>query len=97
VSGWQDVVEELPHPVREKILAPLLAEMNAANDSVPEPVLEGAEEKVWKLLSVHEAVSIDTLLARVALPAPEIYSALLSLETNEYVRQLPGKKYVRRL
>ncbi len=93
VAGWQDVVEELPHPIREKILAPLVAQMQAA----PEPKLEGAEARVWKLLSVQEAISIDTLLAKLPLPTSEVYSALLGLEISEYVRQLPGKKYIRRL
>jgi len=93
VAGWQDVVEELPHPIRERILAPLVAQMQAA----PEPKLEGAEARVWKLLSVQEAISIDTLLAKLPLPTSEVYSALLGLEISEYVRQLPGKKYIRRL
>src|SRR5262249_49841812 len=47
VTSWEDVVEELPHPIREKILAPLVAQMQAA----PEPQLDGAESKVWKMLS----------------------------------------------
>ncbi len=93
VAGWQDIVEELPHPVREKILAPLIAQMQAA----PEPQLDGAEAKVWKLLSLQEAVSIDTLLAKLPMSTSEVYSALLSLEMSEHVRQLPGKKYIRRL
>ena len=93
VSNWQDVVEELPHPIREKILAPLVAQMQAA----PGPKLDGAEAKVWKLLSLQEAVSIDTLLSKLPLSTSEVYSALLALEISEYVRQLPGKKYIRRL
>src|SRR5437870_4922692 len=93
VTSWQDVVEELPHPIREQILAPLIAQMQAA----PEPQLDDAESKVWKLLSLQEAVSIDTLLSKLPLATSEVYSALLSLETGDYVRQLPGKKYIRRL
>jgi len=93
VAGWQDVVEELPHPIREKIFAPLIAQMQAA----PPPQLDGAEAKVWKALSLQEATSIDTLLAKLALPTSEVYSALLELETAEHIRQLPGKKYIRRL
>jgi DNA processing protein len=93
VTGWQDVVEELPHPIREKILAPLVAQMHAA----PEPQLEGAEAKVWKALSLQEPTSIDTLLAKLPLSTSDVYSALLALETAEHVRQLPGKKYIRRL
>lgn len=93
VTGWQDIVEELPYQIREQILAPLVAQMQAG----PPPSLEGAEARVWKALSLQEAISIDTLLAKLPLDTSDIYSALLSLETNEYVRQLPGKKYIRRL
>jgi DNA processing protein len=93
VASWQDVVEELPHPIRERIFAPLIAQMQAG----PEPQLEGAEAKVWKALSLQEATSIDTLLAKLPLSTSEVYSALLGLEVAEHVRQLPGKKYIRRL
>jgi DNA processing protein len=93
VAGWQDVVEELPHPIRERIFAPLIAQMQAA----PEPQLEGSEARVWKALSIQEATSIDALLAKLPLPTSEVYSALLALELTGHVRQLPGKKYVRRL
>jgi DNA processing protein len=93
VSSWQDVVEELPHPIRERIFAPLIAQMQAA----PEPQLEGAEAKVWRALSLQEATSIDTLLAKLPISTSEVYSALLALELAEHVRQLPGKKYIRRL
>jgi DNA processing protein len=93
VSSWQDVVEELPHPIREKIFAPLIAQMQAA----PDPQLDGAEAKVWKALSLQEATSIDALLAKLPLTTSEVYSALLALELAEHVRQLPGKKYIRRL
>jgi DNA processing protein len=92
-AGWQDVIEELPHPVRERVLMPLIAQMEAA----PQPALEGAERKVWDLLSVHEAMAIDALLSRVSLAASDVYTALLSLETLNLIRQLPGNKYVRRL
>jgi len=93
VANWQDIVEELPHPIREKIFAPLVAKMQA----LPDPPLDGAEATVWKALSLQDAVSIDTLLSKLALSTSEVYSALLALETAEHIRQLPGKKYIRRL
>ena len=93
VANWQDIVEELPHPIRERIFAPLVAQMQAA----PEPQLDGAEARVWKALSPQEPASIDALLAKLPLSTSEVYSALLALETAEHVRQLPGKKYIRRL
>ena len=93
VAGWQDVIEELPHPVRERVLMPLIAQMEAA----PRPDLSADEKKVWDLLSAHDALSIDTLLVRASLPASDVYSVLLNLESGNLIRQLPGNKYVRRL
>src|SRR5256885_7661504 len=43
VTSWEDVVEELPHPIRERVLAPLIAEMQAQ----PDPQMDEAEQKVW--------------------------------------------------
>jgi DNA processing protein len=93
VSGWQDVVEELPGSVREKILAPLIAKMRPS----PAPELQGVERRIWDLLSLETPVSIDVLLDRAAAGPADVYGALLSLETSNRVRQLPGKKFVRRL
>src|SRR5262245_20236315 len=93
VAGWQDVVEELPHPIRERLLAPLVAAMQAQ----PEPQLDDAEKKVWRMLSLQESVPIDSLLARLPLPPSEVYSALLAMESRDVIRQLPGNKYIRRL
>jgi len=92
-AGWQDILEELPHSIRERVLLPLIAQMEAA----PPPALEGMEKKIWDLLSAHEATAIDTLLSRMSYAPPDIYSALLILETMNLIRQLPGNKYVRRL
>jgi len=93
VASWQDIVEELPHVIRERIFAPLIAQMQA----VPEPQFEGIEAKVWKALSVQDATSIDSLLAKLPLSTSDVYSALLTLEAGGHIRQLPGKKYIRRL
>jgi DNA processing protein len=93
VAGWQDVIEELPHPVRERVLMPLVAQMADA----PQPELDSDEKKVWDLLSPHDAVAIDALLDRLALAASDVYSVLLKLESENLIRQLPGNKYVRRL
>ena len=93
VAGWQDVVEELPHPIRERILLPIVAEIEALS----QPELEGFEKKVWDLLSAQDAVPIDVLLGSLPGNTSEVYSALLSLESSERIRRLPGMKYIRRL
>jgi len=93
VTSWEDVVEELPHPIREKILAPIVAAMQ----SLPEPELDEAERKVWQALSLHDSTPIDSLIAKLPLTTSEVYSALLAMETRDVIRQLPGNKYIRRL
>ena len=93
VASWQDVIEELPHPIREKILLPLVAQMQ----TMPEPTLEGMEKKVWDLLSLQESVAIDTLLAKLPSQVSQVYSALLALQSSNLIRELPGKKFIRRL
>jgi DNA processing protein len=93
VAGWQDVIEELPHPIRERVLMPLIAQMEAAR----QPELDGDEKKIWDMLSPHDAVAIDALLGRLSLAASDVYSVLLRLESDNLIRQLPGNKYVRRL
>jgi len=92
VTNWADVVEELPHPIREKILAPIIAGMQAGS----EPQLDDMEKKVWRILSLHDSTPIDTLLAKLPLATSEIYSTLLAMESREIIRQLPGNKYIRR-
>src|SRR2546425_2849033 len=93
VTNWQDIVEELPHPIREKIFAPLIAKMQA----LPEPQLDGAEAKVWRGLSLQEEGSVEGLLPKLPLSTSEDFIWLLALEMAEHIRQLPGKKYIRRL
>jgi predicted Rossmann fold nucleotide-binding protein DprA/Smf involved in DNA uptake len=65
--------------------------------AMPEPELEGMQKKVWALLSLQEAVAIDTLLAKLPSDMSEVYSALLELESGNFIRELPGKKFIRRL
>ena len=63
VASWQDVVEELPHPVREKILAaPDCSDAGCAGTGAR----RSREESVGAAFAAG-AVSIDTLLARVAI------------------------------
>ncbi len=92
-TGWQDIVEELPHPIRERVLLPLIAKMESSFS----PQLDGVEKKVWDLLSLQDSVALDSLLSKLPCDTSDIYSALLSLETQNLIRQLPGNKYIRRL
>ena len=75
----------------------LLKQVEAQMQAAPEPQLDGSEAKVWKALSLQEAISIDSLLSKLPFSTSDVYSALLALEVAGHIRQLPGKKYIRRL
>ncbi|MBI2815498.1 MAG: DNA-protecting protein DprA [Acidobacteria bacterium] len=99
VQDWQDVVDELPAEVRERILHPLIA--NHATESVTgasvrAETLPPGEGAVYDLLKVEEAVNIDEILTALPqLSSSEVLAALLELEFKGAVRQLPGKNFVK--
>ncbi|MFM7773923.1 MAG: DNA-processing protein DprA [Candidatus Kapaibacterium sp.] len=55
-----------------------------------------AEERVFAAVS-HEPVHIDALAERFDLPAADVLVILLTLEFKGYVRQLPGRMFVREM
>ena len=68
VTSWQDVVEELPHPIRENF-AP-----RRSNAGCASPQLMTRSRKCGNCF-LQEAVSIDTLLSKLPLSTSEVYSA----------------------
>jgi DNA processing protein len=59
---------------------------------------EGLGEKESKLLSfiIREPVDVDTLIAQSGLTAHEVQSSLLVLALRGFIRQLPGKLFLRK-
>ncbi len=60
----------------------------------PVPRLDEKEQKIFNLLSAEEK-GIEEIIMQSGLPAKEVSVALLRLEVNRLIRQLPGKKFVR--
>ncbi len=74
--------------------------LQAANTALPPgPPLTPPEAAVYGHLRLDEALHIEELLERLdgQVTSAEIFTALFELELNNYIRQLPGKNYVRRL
>ncbi|MFQ6036990.1 MAG: DNA-processing protein DprA [Candidatus Aminicenantales bacterium] len=90
VEDWTDVAEELPSPVRERVL-------EADGVGKPTPELSPDEQKIFRLLAPDETTSVDDLVEKTGLSVPEILSVLLSLELKDLVVQRPGKLFQRRL
>ena len=91
VENWKDVVEELPLPVKEKILA----EENEKSRQLPS--LGEGEKRIYELLFPDALVSVDELVEQADLSVSEVLCLLLSLEIKDLVDQRPGKYYQRKL
>ena len=93
-GSWEDVVEELPTPIR----ADLMPVESASTDEKAALVLEGmnpTERPIYDLLAVEEARHVDDLVENSGLSSSEVLAALFDMELRGVVRQLPGKQFVK--
>ena len=63
---------------------------------LPSDVTED-ERRIFELLSPAEPLHIDELAMASGLPVSALAGVLLSLEMRELIRQLPGKRFARKL
>lgn len=59
------------------------------------PVLDHREEAIINLLLTDEPKNIDDIIMESKLPPALVSSTLLTMELKKYVRQLPGKNFLR--
>lgn len=91
VESWRDVAEELPSPVREKILS---AEEGEPKKEIP---LSLEEKKIWELLRPDSLIHVDDLAEKTEFSISNLLSILLQLELKGLIVQTPGKYFQRRL
>jgi DNA processing protein len=91
VETWEDVVEELPSPLRERFLS------RRTEEKKKMPALSPEEKKIYDRLSVETPVQIDDLVEAADTSVSETLGVLLSLELKGLVRQTPGKFFQRSL
>jgi len=94
VTGWEDVVEELPTEIRAQ-LAPVEQPGAAERASLFEESLNLTERAVYALLGTDEARHVDELVETSGLNSSEVLAALFELEMKGIVRQMPGKNFVK--
>ena len=94
VTGWEDVVEELPTPVRAE-LVPVETASKEERASLIEQGLAPNERPLYELLSADEARQVDELVELSGLSSSEVLAALFDLELKGVVRQLPGKQFLK--
>jgi len=104
VDQWIDVIEEFPASVRERLLPPVGAPAGALDQAAPaggqslfEQSLTPEQKRVFEALRPDEALFVDSIREAVSLPQPRVLTALLELEMNGLIRQLPGKNFIRKL
>ncbi len=101
VDQWLDVIEEFPAEVRVQLLPPADASesspLAAEAASLFEQSLTPDQKAVFETLRADEALFVDAIFGAVALPQARTLQALLELEMNGLIRQLPGKNFIRKL
>jgi len=94
VTGWEDVVEELPTPVRAELM-PVESVSHDERVALVEEGLAPLERPLYGLLSVDAARHVDDLVENSGLTSSEVLAALFDLELKGVVRQLPGKQFLK--
>ena len=92
VTSAEDVIEELPTPVRAALLQAEQPEAELRNRLVRES-LEGGARKIYGLLQTDEPMHIDDIVERSGLNSSEVLATLFEMEMKGIVRQLPGKQF----
>jgi DNA processing protein len=90
VQTWQDIVEELPFELRRLVLGSQDKEKQKEL-----PLLSDEETRLLQKIPFDNALGIDELCLLEENPLNRIHEILLTLEMKEYVRQMPGKQFVR--
>jgi DNA processing protein len=92
VTCAEDVIEELPTPIRAALVHAEQPEAEQRN-LLAAAELNGSEKKLYKLLSAEAPVHIDEIVERSGLNSSEVLATLFTLEMKGIVRQLPGKQF----
>lgn len=92
VTGADDVVEELPTPVRAALTQVEQPDSEQRN-FLAEAALSDAQKCIFDLLSVDEPKHIDDIVESSGLNSSEVLATLFELEMKGIVRQLPGKQF----
>jgi DNA processing protein len=94
VTGWEDVVEELPTEIRAELF-PVETPGAGQQESLITESLAPEQKKLYDLLSTDQSVQVDTLVENSGMNSSGVLAALCEMELKGIVRQLPGKQFVR--
>jgi DNA processing protein len=92
VTNAEDVIEELPTPVRAALLQVERPEAEQRN-RMAAAALNPSQKKLYDLLSTDETRHIDDIVECSGLNSSEVLATLFDLEMKKMIRQLPGKQF----
>ena len=96
VTGWEDVVEELPTDIRAELF-PAESVSSAERATLLEQSFTDGEKTLYGLLSADNARHVDELVELSGQSSSEVLATLFDLEMRGAIRQLPGKHFVKSL
>lgn len=91
VDSWEDVAEELPPPLKEKLFSQIEEEKKTL------PSMEPREKKVFDCLRQDSLIYIDELVEETGFSISELLAILLNLELKGLIVQSPGKYFQRKM
>jgi len=94
VTNAEDVIEELPTPVRAALVKAEAVEAEQRNLLLVDG-LSDVQRKLYELLSAEESRQIDDIVDTSGLNSSEVLATLFDLEMKGIVRQLPGKQFTK--
>jgi DNA processing protein len=92
VTDAEDVIEELPTPVRAALVKAEKPEA-AQRNLIVQNSLNASEKKIYELLGTDEPRHIDDIVEQSGLNSSEVLATLFDLEMKGLVRQSPGKLF----
>ena len=92
VTNAEDVIEELPTPIRAALVKAEAVEAEQRNLLLVDG-LTPVQRKLYELLSAEESRHIDDLVDTSGLNSSEVLATLFDLEMKGIIRQLPGKQF----
>jgi DNA processing protein len=94
VTNAEDVIEELPTPIRAALVQAEELESEQRNLLAADG-LNPTEKKIYELLSAEAPRHIDDLVETTGLNSSEVLATLFDLEMKGIIRQLPGKQFAK--
>ncbi len=92
VTSAEDVIEELPTPVRAVLVRAEEVE-SAQRNLLAGDGLSGSQKTIYEMLTVEEPRPIDDIVETSGLNSSVVLATLFDLEMKGMVRQIPGKQF----